>query len=530
MEAAPHFFDAHCVLGPHVRWWPPLPATAPALLRAMDRFGIGQALVSDSLARSSDPAEGNRALEQVTAEEPRLIPAWVLLPPATGETPAPGRVVQEMRRAGVRAAFLCPATYGHGLESWEVDELLTPLAEAGVPVFLDPEPAVPGWGYAYEADSLDVDAAVRLARRHPTLPVVMTAFRFRATHRRVCQAMQATPNLHLELSGWWFYKNVELLVELVGPGRLLFGTRMPVHDPSATRAVVQYADVPEEAVRQMAGGNLRRLLSWGGELPVVQPEPGEPEKGRELYRLGLAGADLHELRMADCHGHIGRSGTYHVHEWEPEKLVQEMDRLGVECVCAFSLGGGGRDTEANDRLIEAQRRHPDRIIGFAFADVNRSPEEYEAELRRCLEAGLRGIKSYTTDRKLLRVACRIAHEERLLVVDHNWGPADQLLDLAQSYPDAVLITGHTEKGYADVFRQADNVYMGTCPLIEFGATEWYVSTYGADRLLYGSDMSDLPQAWGFGPILYADISDQEKRAILGGNLRRLLRTHSRPRP
>ncbi|MFO8007360.1 MAG: amidohydrolase family protein, partial [Candidatus Brocadiia bacterium] len=62
----------------------------------------------------------------------------------------------------------------------------------------------------------------------------------------------------------------------------------------------------------------------------------------------------------------------------------------------------------------------------------------------------------------------------------------------------------------------------------FGAAERYVALYGAKRLLFGSDMSDLPIPWGLGPILYADISEADKRAILGGNLRRLLQTHSRP--
>ncbi len=529
MEHGPHFFDAHCVLGPHIRWQPPMPTTVPELLGVMDRFGIGQALVSDSLARSADAAMGNRAVVEAVADEPRLVPAWVLLPTATGETPAPGRVVEQMRQAGVRAAFLCPRTYGHGLEDWEVDDLVAPLAEAGVPLFLDPERGVPGWGDGGENDSMDVDAAVRLAQRHPRLPVVMTAFRFRQQHRRVCQAMQATPNLYMELSGWWFYKNVELLVDVAGPERLLFGTRLPLHDPAATKATVQYADVGTDALELIAGGNLRRLLSWAGALPEVGPEANEPDKGRELYRLAMAGTALPAATIADCHGHMGRSSTYHVHEWEPDQLVREMDRLGVEMVCAFSFGGGGRDCEANDRVIEAQRRHPDRLVGFAFADVRRTPGEYEAELRRCIAAGLRGIKSYTTDKTLLQVACRIAHEERLLVVDHHWGPPENLLELARAYPGAVLITGHTDTGYADVFREVDNVYMGTCPLIRFGATEWYVKAYGADRLLFGSDMSDLPHAWGFGPILYADISDGDKRAILGGNLRRLLRTHSRPR-
>jgi predicted TIM-barrel fold metal-dependent hydrolase len=496
----------------------------------MDRFGIAGTLVTDSVSRCTDPAWGNRAVSEATADEDRLVPAWVLLPSATAETPSPERLVDAMREAGVRAAFLCPGTYGHGLEDWEVDDLLEPLAEAGVPLFLDGEGGLPGWGYAYALDSLDVDGAVRLARRHPRLPVVLTAFRFRHTQRRVCRAMQAVPNLYMELSGWWFYKNVELLAELVGPERLLFGTRLPVHGPAATKATVQYADLDTGAIELIAGGNLRRLLSWDGELPEVTPDSNPPERGRELHAAAMRRADLHDLGILDCHGHLGRSAAYHVPRWRPEQLIAEMDRLGVGTVCVFPFGGqGGRDAEANDRVLAAQRRYPDRLVGFACADDRRTPEDYEAELRRCITAGLRGIKTFASDRELQEVTCRIAHEERLLAVDHNWGSPENLLELARAHPDAVLITGHTQDDYGDVFRQADNVYMGTCPLIEFGATERYVRTYGADRLLFGSDMSDLPQAWGFGPILYAEVSDADKRAILGGNLRRLLQTHSRPR-
>ena len=56
----------------------------------------------------------------------------------------------------------------------------------------------------------------------------------------------------------------------------------------------------------------------------------------------------------------------------------------------------------------------------------------------------------------------------------------------------------------------------------WGATEQYVARYGADRLLFGSDLTDLPIAWGLAPIFSAKISEREKRLILGGNIERLL--------
>jgi predicted TIM-barrel fold metal-dependent hydrolase len=523
------FFDAHCVLGRHAHWRAPQPRTVPEVLAVLDRFGIAQALVTDSVAREVDPASGNSALARAVAGEPRLLPAWVLLPGATAETPSPGRLLDDMRGAGVRAAFLCPGTYGHGLDDWEVDETLGALADARVPVFLDGERGFPGWDYAYTIDSLDVAAAVRMARRHPDLPVVLTAFRFRDAHRQVCRAMQAVPNLYMELSAWWFYKNVELLVELVGPERLLFGTRLPVHDPAAAKATVQFADIAPDAIRLIAGDNLRRLLSWDGELPAAHADATRATQDGTFHRAALADGLPEGETIADCHAHVGRSSTYHVPRWTPAELVREMDRLGVETSCVFSFGGGGRDDEANDLVLEAQQQWPDRFLAFAFPGVCRTAGDYEAELRRCIDAGFRGIKTYTEDPELLRIACGVADRERLLILNHSWGRPEQLLSLAKQHPNAVLITGHTGRGYVGVWREVPNVYMCTCPLIAFGATEWYVQHYGADRLLFGSDMSDLPHAWGFGPVLYADISDADKRAILGGNLRRLLHTHSRPR-
>ncbi len=520
----PVYFDAHCVTGGFLTggfWVPPYPGSVPELLATMDRFGIGQALVTHSVSRCHHPGIGNDRLIAELAGEPRLVPAWVLLPSVSGETPSPDRLVDEMRAAGVRAAWLCPGKYAHALTDWEWDDTLAALAEAHVPVFLDGEDGFPGWGHGYALDSIDLDAAVGLARRHPTLPVVLTAFRFRHTQRSVAQALRAVPNLHLEMSGWWFYRSVEFAVQAAGPERVLFGSRLPFHDPAATKATLQYAELPDESRELIAGGNLRRLLAWDGEVAAIAPQPNEPEQGGELYRLGLAGADLPEDIVADCHSHMGRWAMYHVPNWTPDELDAEMERVGVELTCVFPLGG------ANDPIIEAQRRHPDRFIGFVRPSASLPLDAFAAEIERCIAAGLRGIKLFSPDEERVRIACRVADRERMLILNHNWGDPAMLLRLAQDYPNAVFITGHTRRDCVDVFREAPNVYMCTCPLIAFAATEWYVKNYGADRLLYGSDMSDLPHAWGFGPILYADISDADKRAVLGGNLRRLLETHSR---
>jgi predicted TIM-barrel fold metal-dependent hydrolase len=49
-----------------------------------------------------------------------------------------------------------------------------------------------------------------------------------------------------------------------------------------------------------------------------------------------------------------------------------------------------------------------------------------------------------------------------------------------------------------------------------------VSTAGAERVLFGSDLSWNPVAWGLGPLLFARMPLEAKRRVLGYNVRRLM--------
>jgi predicted TIM-barrel fold metal-dependent hydrolase len=50
--------------------------------------------------------------------------------------------------------------------------------------------------------------------------------------------------------------------------------------------------------------------------------------------------------------------------------------------------------------------------------------------------------------------------------------------------------------------------------------------YGADRILFGSDLTDLPIAWGLAQVMYAKIPESDKRKILGENLKALIKKYS----
>src|SRR5690606_33175192 len=95
-----------------------------------------------------------------------------------------------------------------------------------------------------------------------------------------------------------------------------------------------------------------------------------------------------------------------------------------------------------------------------------------------------------------------------------------------TYPDACFFTGHTTMAYADIMKKHENLYVCSCPVHTPRIVEQVVAAVGAERFMFGSDLTDLPVAWGFGPILFAHISEAQKRLILGENLRRVLERYS----
>ena len=124
------------------------------------------------------------------------------------------------------------------------------------------------------------------------------------------------------------------------------------------------------------------------------------------------------------------------------------------------------------------------------------------------------------------MACQWAHERKQIILNHNWGPPAHLERLLAACPDACFINGHTSLAYADLMARYPNLYVCSCPLLGPRECEEVVERIGADRLLFGSDLQDLPIAWGLGPILFARLPVEQKRMILGGNLRRLLAEYS----
>ncbi len=530
-----NLFDAHCVVGRHLRLQAGGLHTADDLLREMDHYGIAEALVTSSVSREVHPLDGNPQVAELANGQPRLHAAWVLVPPGTDEQPAPADLVEQMRAQQVGAGWLLPKQYRFRLCDWCLDDLLAPLAEARVPLFISYVESGPQG--AWQNDVCDWNEVVGLCRRWPTLPVIVSEFRIRYGQRQAYRALDACPNLRLELSGYWLAHGIEYLTQRWGAERVVFGSNWPGFGQHMTMAPLTCAEIDDADKRLIAGDNLRQLLSWAD---LAHPAYTPPAAADDYVAVGRAGRSPGQVLALpepawDCHGHLGgTSSHYHVPDGSVDGAVAEMDRLGVERVCVFSFAGvTGDERYGNDLVAAAVARHPDRFVGFTLLNPHRGRDEMWRELERGAAMGLRGVKliphyqGYPEEGPLVDVGCEWAHAHQQLILNHHWGSPAQMERLVSTYPEACFIAGHTTTAYAEVMARHDNLYVCSCPLLEPRACENVVAAIGADRFMFGSDLLDLPIAWGLGPIVFARLAPADKQLILGGNLRRLLERYSR---
>lgn len=248
----------------------------------------------------------------------------------------------------------------------------------------------------------------------------------------------------------------------------------------------------------------------------------------KFHCYAVAGKPLHDELVIDAHTHLGSVNLYHIPDGETALVVKEMDRLGIDRACTFAFAGVNSDfVYGNDVTASAMTAYPSRFIGFAVVNPH-YVDEMRVELERCLKLGFRGIKmiaayqGYPEEGPNFLPAYEFAHENHLMILNHHWGRVEFLDRLAEDYPNAVFIIGHLNLAYAEVVKRRPNVYQCTCAALFHQDIEKAVQALPLEKIVYGSDFTDLPMPFSFGPILFARIPDDSKRAILGLNMQAVL--------
>ncbi len=230
-----------------------------------------------------------------------------------------------------------------------------------------------------------------------------------------------------------------------------------------------------------------------------------------------------------------------------ETLIAGADRLGISRVVLFvGLNGETYDLspaeirQANDEALRAMRVFPKRVFGFVYLNPKNGAACLD-ELDRCVRDGpMIGVKLLAAEHCNAPTLDPIVERATGLgvpVLQHTWlkitgnlpgeSTPMELAELAARHPDAVFMCAHCggdwERGLRAI-RPHARVYADLCggdPTSGF--TEMAVRELGAGRCLFGSDFGSRGFASQLGKVLGADISDADKRLVLGENLKRLLR-------
>ena len=258
----------------------------------------------------------------------------------------------------------------------------------------------------------------------------------------------------------------------------------------------------------------------------------------EVLEQMLAGEPL-GCRVVDVHGHLGICPNFHVPDARAEAMVARMDRLGIDRLVISSHTAIYSDFRAgNDEAAAAVDGFPERFVGALVLNAHYC-DEIADEISRCLaRGGFQWIKLHSSLHKFrlhgdeCEPIWREAERQGLPVLDHSWqGSADcgaEACDaVAAAHPEVRLVLGHSlaPNGYADacdLARKHENVYLDTATSqVNYGQVASMVDRIGPDKILFGSDTPFLDPAPQVAKVVFARISDGDKRQILGGNAERV---------
>lgn len=273
---------------------------------------------------------------------------------------------------------------------------------------------------------------------------------------------------------------------------------------------------------------------------------------------GLPSADtLRNYRIWDSYftpanGHPGKDGSF--------ATLAEMARceraiaLGhFEKLCLFShVGIGTTGDKAVEELLRSKPElvlkpfevWPDKLIGMIQLNSNDVRDSLAAVDRWLGDGPMRGVyfpgggpgSLACSDPSLVPLVERVI-ERKGVIMQHTWnktggkqGPGEstsaEIAEIAERYPEQVFICAHAggewEQGLRAV-RDTPNVWVETSGFdATAGFIEMAVREVGEDRIVFGSHLPTRSLGTELTKVTTAEIPEEAKRKILGGNFRRLL--------
>lgn len=295
---------------------------------------------------------------------------------------------------------------------------------------------------------------------------------------------------------------------------------------------------------------LQRTAAGLGALSLAALARGGEAAPASPARAGGAGLPTgwRKMKKFDAHNHVFAPINRPNADWsEVEALIEAADVLGIEKLfCSKPITAGamvGIETvrDANDAIIAAMKRHPQRIAGYCFVQPGNGAAALD-EIERCLQAGMIGVKLYNqfkfTDPVLFPIVEKCI-QRKILFLGHSGHVTDARTQQAQPkisdsadfcalsrrYPELLLILGHIQGGgdwewSIKGLRDCPNVHLDTSgSVLEADVIGRCVRELGHRRLLFATDQT---MEGGVGKILGAELTAEQREDVFWRNFQRLL--------
>jgi uncharacterized protein len=243
--------------------------------------------------------------------------------------------------------------------------------------------------------------------------------------------------------------------------------------------------------------------------------------------------------IVDAHAHGGPYSLFFIPEPGPAAMVRVMDHCGVSATMfAPNLAIQLDAAAGNDEAAAAAAQFPGRMLGYLTINPWQDPE---AELARWTgDRRFVGIKlhpdlhQYPVTGSRYRSVWEFAAAQAFPVLIHTsfssaYNSMDMIEKLAGAHPDVTFLAGHsgsTPPGFQatiEIAQRHPNVVLEICGSFNHGdELVRAVAEVGADQVAFGSDFPFIDLRFALGRVLFANISEEERAAVLGGTITRLL--------
>jgi hypothetical protein len=244
----------------------------------------------------------------------------------------------------------------------------------------------------------------------------------------------------------------------------------------------------------------------------------------------ILGKALDNEIVIDAHMHLGRYNKFFLPSPDTPSLIANAKRLGIRRLFGSSLIAIRTDAIAgNKQVLEAHNQYPDMFEPYLVVKPN-YPEEITSVLELSIKRSVNQFKihddgnGYSYDHKNYFPLYEHCNEHNSVILFHTYGNMHlhPISNVAKIFRSIKFLIAHSgivdEQSYYDAAKQYENFYLETCnSMAWYGLIERLVNNVGADRVIFGTDMPFMSPDQQIGRVLFARISDDDKRKILGQN-------------